>query len=68
MEIYSLSFFNLQNNQTYILIFLVEFTCPTNKWIKGTFKQVGFYSVRYAVDNWQALVQQLENDHTVSIK
>lgn len=68
MEIYSLIFFNLQNNQTKILIFLVEFTWPKNKWIKGNFKQVGYYRVHYDDDNWQALVQQLENDHTVSIK
>ena len=45
---------------------VVEFTWPTNKWIKGNFKQVGYYRVHYDDDNWRALIQQLETDHTVS--
>lgn len=43
----------------------VEFTWPKDKWIKGNFKQVGYYRVHYDDDNWKALIQQLENNHTV---
>lgn len=43
----------------------VEFSWPANKWIKGNFKQVGFYRVHYDDDNWKALIKQLNNDHTV---
>lgn len=45
---------------------IVEFSWPANKWIKGNFKQVGFYRVHYDDDNWKALIKQLNNDHTVS--
>jgi len=37
-----------------------------DKWIKGNFKQVGFYRVHYDDDNWNALIKQLNTDHTVS--
>ncbi|KAJ7393976.1 hypothetical protein OS493_003647 [Desmophyllum pertusum] len=43
----------------------VEFTWPTKKWIKGNFKQVGYYRVHYDDDNWNALIKQLKDDHTV---
>lgn len=43
----------------------VEFTWPVDKWIKGNFKQVGFYRVHYDNDNWNALIKQLNTDHTV---
>lgn len=43
----------------------VEFTWPVGKWIKGNFKQVGFYRVHYDDDNWNALINQLKTDHTV---
>ena len=45
---------------------LVEFSWPANKWIKGNFKQVGFYRVHYDDDNWKALIKQLNDDHNVS--
>lgn len=44
---------------------LVKFTWPVDKWIKGNFKQVGFYRVHYDNDNWNALIKQLNTDHTV---
>lgn len=47
---------------------LVEFTWPVGKWIKGNFKQVGYYRVQYDDDNWNALIKQLNTDHTVSIE
>ena len=45
---------------------IVEFSWPANKWIKGNFKQVGFYRVHYDDDNWKALIKQLNDDHNVS--
>ena len=45
---------------------IVEFSWPANKWIKGNFKQVGYYRVHYDDDNWKALIKQLNDDHNVS--
>ena len=46
--------------------FVVEFRWPKNKWMKGNFKQVGYYRVHYDDDNWKALIKQLKDDHRVS--
>lgn len=43
----------------------VEFNWPAQKWIKGNFKQVGFYRVHYDDDNWKALIVQLDTNPTV---
>jgi len=43
----------------------VEFSWPANKWIKGNFKQVGYYRVHYDDDNWKDLIKQLNDDHNV---
>lgn len=45
---------------------VVEFSWPANKWIKGNFKQVGYYRVHYDDDNWKDLIKQLNDDHNVS--
>lgn len=43
----------------------VEFAWPPGKWIKGNFRQVGYYRVHYEDDNWQALIAQLDSDPMV---
>ncbi|XP_033100847.1 endoplasmic reticulum aminopeptidase 1-like [Anneissia japonica] len=35
------------------------------KWFKGNVEQRGFYRVTYDDDNWDALVKQLQENHTV---
>ena len=37
-----------------------------DRWIKFNANMTGLYRVHYAVDNWQALIAQLKEDHTVS--
>ncbi|CAF0815629.1 unnamed protein product [Brachionus calyciflorus] len=34
-------------------------------WIIGNLKHSGFYRVNYDTENWQRLIKQLEDDHTV---
>jgi len=37
-----------------------------SKWIKANVGQVGYYRVNYDKQNWQNLIKQLVEDHTVS--
>ena len=36
-----------------------------NDWIIGNLKQNGYYRVNYENGNWDKLIEQLNNDHTV---
>ncbi|XP_071788649.1 endoplasmic reticulum aminopeptidase 1-like [Asterias amurensis] len=43
----------------------VRFNLDINvRWIKANMNQSGFYRVNYDVDNWNALINQLKEDHT----
>jgi hypothetical protein len=44
------------------MYFTAEITVPTGKWIKGNYKQVGYYRVHYDQSNWKKLSQQLIAD------
>lgn len=45
--------------------FLVTFEVdPKVVWIKANVNQSGFYRVNYSSDIWEAIIEQLEKDHT----
>ncbi|PFX22359.1 Glutamyl aminopeptidase [Stylophora pistillata] len=37
----------------------------TSGWIKANVDQIGYYRVNYDIDNWKALYNQLNTDHTL---
>lgn len=50
----------------HVVYCLAEFTWPDGNWIKGNYKQIGYYRVHYDEANWRELSKQLQDDHTVS--
>ncbi|XP_077988862.1 endoplasmic reticulum aminopeptidase 1-like [Glandiceps talaboti] len=44
----------------------VKFSVPDDAvWFKGNVNATGFYRVNYDTDSWDAIIQQLQSDHTV---
>ena len=55
--------------ELFLNCFVETFTVPQHSnWVKGNAGLFGFYRVNYDQDNWQALIQQLNTDHTVSMR
>lgn len=51
-----------------LLIFFVSDTLknlPNDTWIIANVRQVGYYRVNYDSDNWELLLEQLLDNHTV---
>ncbi len=52
-----------QNLKTVIIT--LGSTVDESSWIVGNVKHAGFYRVNYDKNNWQLLIQQLKEDHTI---
>ena len=54
----------LKPNQSEMIIKLPE-TFKNNSWVLANIKQAGYYRVNYNNENWQLLIKQLQQNHTV---
>ena len=51
----------------FVFVLSVKFDIPqVSNWIKGNSGMFGYYRVNYDPDNWNALIQQLTANHSVS--
>lgn len=67
LDMYTPFFLNF-TNPAYCLVFPVEVISASilqSDWIIGNVRQYGYYRVTYSDENWNKLINQLNEDHTV---
>lgn len=57
--------FKVLSNPVYYFVEVISGSVLQSDWILGNVRQYGYYRVTYSDENWNKLINQLNEDHTV---
>lgn len=57
--------FKVLSNPVYYFVEVISASVLQSDWILGNVRQYGYYRVTYSDENWNKLINQLNEDHTV---